>query len=143
MTVRGRGTCPRCESQDRLLYRFEPTDDSLGLACPDCCRARAKVIERYTPCDRGDGRYAWRNPFTRRNEYLCGVHHAESADGVTLNWWQARNSKPLGIRAPVVCELTDSSCRGEIKYRGPQNQMLCTKHAGKISAGWAVEDKEV
>jgi hypothetical protein len=30
---------------------------------------------------------AWRNPYTRRNEYLCGNCHAKSGDGVVQNKW--------------------------------------------------------
>lgn len=142
MTVRGKGSCPRCKTPEQLLYRYEPTDETLGLACPECIRARAKLVQRTTPCDECGRPGAWRNPRTRRNEYLCGSHHVASGDGVLLNVWFPRVSKPLNDRRPK-CTINDNGCRGEVKPRGPEAQLLCVKHAGKKSAAWAVEDGEV
>lgn len=145
-----RGSCPQCSTADQLLYLYEPTDESLGRACPECVRKRAKTVERTTPCDKCGKPAAWRNPFTRRNEYLCGTHHAESGEGVVLNKWFARFSSPHPQGRKVKCEVADNHCRGEVKPRtltlesGKKTMtLLCTKHAGKTSAAWAVEDGEV
>lgn len=138
-----RGVCPRCETADQLLYRFEPTDLDLGLACPECVRTRARTVHRTTPCDVCKAPGAWRNPYTRRNEYLCGVHHAESGDGVVLNRWFVRQSLPHSQGRKVSCVVSDNHCRGEVKPSGPGAQLLCRKHAGKRSAAWDIEDGKV
>lgn len=150
MAVKGSGECPRCGTADQLLYNLEPTDKSLGLACPECCRFRAKSVHRSTPCDTCGAPGAWRNPNTRRNEFLCGTHHAESPEGVFQNLWAPRASKPLSSTPRAVCDVKSSDCRGEVKPRTltlpsgtKKSTLLCTKHAGKTSAVWAVEDKEV
>lgn len=145
-----RGVCPVSGTPDQLLYFYEPTDHSLGLACAECIRARAKTVERTTPCDICQAPGAWRNPKTRRNEYLCGNHHAASGEGVVLNKWFARVSDPHPLGRRSKCEVSDNSCRGEVKPRTlmlesgkKTSTLLCTKHAGKKSAAWAVEDGEV
>lgn len=143
MPVRDKGACPRCSAPDQLLYFYEPTDESLGLACPQCIRTRARTVERHQPCDAdGCDLPAWRNPKHRRNEYFCGHHHALSGEGVVLNKWFPRVSQPLNDRRPR-CVVADNHCRGEVKPRGPAAQNLCTKHAGKKSAAWDVEDGKV
>lgn len=145
MTVRAQGTCPTCETPDQLLYNLEPTDPSEGLACPECIRRRAPHVNRTTPCDKCGKPGAWRNPYTRRNEYLCGNHHAESGEGVVLNKWAPRASTPLNAAARPQCFVKSNGCRGEVKPRSVNgvSRTLCTKHAGKTSAAWVVEDGEV
>jgi hypothetical protein len=113
------------------------------LACPECIRRRAKTIERTTPCDICGSPGAWRNPFTRRNEYLCGNHHAASGDGVVLNKWFVRKSEPHPLGRRVRCAVADNHCRGEVKPTAPTAELLCRKHAGRTSAAWAIEDREV
>lgn len=140
MPVRAQGDCPRCQQPGQLLYHYEPTDPSLGLACPQCIRARASRVDRTTPCDICGAPGAWRNPYTRRNEYFCGSHHAASGDGVVLNKWFPRVSNPLNAGRRPKCAVADNSCRGEVKPRGPGAQQLCTHHAGRRSAAWDVED---
>lgn len=128
-----RGTCPRCDDTDRLLYAGDVLE---GLACPDCIRSAAKGISRWQPCDNHPDRHAWRNPYTRRDEYLCGQCHAESGDGVVLNKWAPRVSTPLGIQERPDCEARNvpgtRDCRGEVKPRKGVN--LCNAHAGKESS---------
>lgn len=135
--------CPRCSRTDQLLYRLEPTDvsETSELACAECCRAYAHTVHRTTPCDTCGASGAWRNPYTRRNEYFCAKHHAESGDGVVLNKWFPRASAPLGHRDRPKCSAAGASdCRGEVRPRSPLAELLCTKHAGRVSAAWAVED---
>lgn len=138
-----RGTCPRCGSEDRLLYETDLLD---GRACPDCVRRQAASTKRWTPCDTPghEDRVGWRNPYTRRNEYLCGTCHAESGDGVVLNKWAPRVSTPLGIQARAVCDARNvpgtKDCRGEVKPRRGGVQ-LCNAHAGKESSAAPYEDR--
>ena len=143
MPVRAKGDCPRCQAAGQLLYHYEPTDPSEGLACPECIRARASRTHRVTLCDICSAPGAWRNPFTRRNEYLCGTHHAASGDGVVLNRWFPRVSNPHPLGRRPQCSVADNSCRGEVKPTSPTAQLLCRQHAGKRSAAWDVEDKLV
>ena len=134
MTIRAKdAVCPRCGAGGQLLYRYEPTDESLGLACAECVRARAKTVNRTTPCDKCGAHGAWRNPYTRKNEYLCAKHHAESGDGVVLNKWYPRVSKPHPQGHRAKCEVADNGCRGEVKPSsvGGVTRVLCRKHAGR------------
>lgn len=129
------GTCATCQVQDQLLYRLEPTDPTSPLSCAPCVRLAARSIGRYTPCDNGDGRWAWRNPQTRRNEYLCGPCHVESGDGVIVNKWAPRVSIPLGRRPKELCAVGDGvagtrQCEGQVKPRGARGVTLCDRHAG-------------
>jgi hypothetical protein len=142
MAVQGRGACPQCQAPDQLLYNLEPTDPAEGLACPECVRKRARVTHRTTPCDKCGALGAWRNPYTRRNEYLCPTHHAESGDGVVLNRWAPRVSHPHPAGRRVSCSVSDNSCRGEVKPSGPGGQLLCRRHAGKTSAAWDIIDSD-
>jgi hypothetical protein len=139
-----RDTCPQCQSSEQLLYLLEPTDESLGLACPECIRKAERGINRTTPCDDCGKPGAWRDPKTRRNEYFCGVCHVKhNPQGVFLNRWFVRQSEPHSLGRKVKCAVADNNCRGEVKPSGPGAQLLCRRHAGKKSAAWAVEDKEV
>lgn len=142
MAVVSRGECPRCNSPDQLLYHYEPTDHSLGLACPECVRKHARVTHRSTPCDVCGAPGAWRNPKHRRNEYLCGNCHVDSGEGVVLNRWFPRASSPHPLGRKPKCSVSDNSCRGEVKISGPGGQLLCRKHAGKISAAWDIIDSD-
>lgn len=137
-----RDTCPLCSTPEQLLYNYEPTDPGMGLACPECVRARARTVERTTPCDKCGAPGAWRNPYTRRNEYLCGNHHVESGDGVVLNRYFVRQSEPHPQGRRVKCVVADNHCRGEVKFTQPTGELLCRKHAGKTSAGWVLEDSD-
>jgi len=142
MPVRDKGSCPRCNTPEQLLYFYEPTDPSEGLACPECIRARAKTVHRVQLCDKCARPGAWRNPYTRRNEYLCGAHHAQSGDGVVLNKWFPRSSPTHSRGVRPKCEVADNHCRGEVKPRSTDGVLrtLCTRHAGKTSAAWDIED---
>lgn len=134
-----RAKCPRCDEDDALLYRAEPTEDNSDLVCANCVRELARTIKRFTVCDKCGADHAWRNPKHRRNEYLCGKCHAESGDGVVLNKWFPRVSEPLRVREREAClERSNNSgteCRGEVKPRGKNAVPLCNRHAGKES--WA------
>lgn len=141
MPVRQRNAvCPRCDTPGQLLYQLEPTDAALGLACASCCRRYGATVHRVTLCDTCGAPGAWRNPFTRRDEYFCANHHAASGDGVVLNKWFPRVSNPHSQGRRVQCAVRSNDCRGEVKPRGPAAQLLCTRHAGKRSAAWDVED---
>lgn len=136
MTVRAvNESCPRCHAPGQLLYYYEPTDPSLGLACPECVRSRARTVNRTTPCDKCSAPGAWRNPYTRKNEYLCGTCHAASGDGVVLNKWYPRVSQPhpLGRRALCSERTSVTECAGEVKpfNVGGVTRVLCRKHAGR------------
>jgi len=137
-----RGDCPICARQGVLLYCEEPTDPDSRLICSRCSGTLAKRISRTQLCDNDPAHGpAWRNPYTRRNEYLCGNCHAESGDGVVQNRYAtaARYSKPLGVRDRAVCEAANvpgtKPCKGEVKPRGTNATLLCNQHAGKASAG--------
>lgn len=142
-----RGICPVDGAEDQLLYFLEPTDESLGLACAECIRKRAKTVNRTTPCDKCGAPGAWRNPRTRRDEFLCPTHHAESGDGVIQNPYAARTSETHKLARKLVCAVKDSNCRGGVQPRtlvteaGTKTSTpLCTRHAGKTSAAWDIED---
>lgn len=138
-----RGDCPRCGEEDALLYETDHTDDDTRL-CPQCVRRASRLVKRWTVCDNGDGRPAWRNPKTRRNEYLCGPCHVASGDGVVLNKWAPRVSTPLGIQARAECEARNvpgtKDCRGEVKPR-KGGHLLCNAHAGKQSSEAPYENR--
>jgi hypothetical protein len=138
---RHRGSCAQCGTVG-LLYTKEPTDDSSPLVCAPCGREWARVVGvRQTLCDNDPAHGpAWRNPYTRRNEYLCGNCHAASPEGVLQNRYAtaARYSQPLGVRTKALCEAAGVAgtkpCQGEVKPRGTQGVLLCNGHAGKQSA---------
>lgn len=140
---RHQGSCASCARLDVLLYRSEPNDPESALVCAPCVRREARPRSRQTMCD-NDPEHgpAWRNPFPRRNEYLCGACHAKSPEGVVQNRWarvmdsvEARVSLPLGVRERELCEAKDvvgvTPCRGQVKPRGALGANLCDQHAGK------------
>lgn len=141
---RHQGVCASCATEDALLYRSEPNDPESALFCAPCVRRDARPRNRQTMCD-NDPEHgpAWRNPFPRRNEYLCGGCHAKSGDGVVQNRWarvmdsvEARVSLPLGVRERELCEARGvvgvAPCQGQIKPRGSSGALLCDQHAGKL-----------
>lgn len=139
------GDCSRCHTNG-LLYRVEPTDADSPVACARCVRVAARGVRRATLCDNDpDHGVAWRNPYTRRNEYLCGSCHAASGDGVVQNRYarvvenlEPRHSLPLGAQAKALCNARHvpgtKQCQGEVKPRGRTGTLLCNAHAGKQSA---------
>lgn len=136
--VAPRGNCTRC-GDESLLYTEDPLDPDSDLICPTCSRRQAARIKHWQPCDNHEDKPGWRNPYTRRNEYLCGNCHAESGDGVVLNKWGPRLSVPINPVARPKCEAKyapgSKECRGEVKPRGTLATVLCNAHAGKVSAG--------
>lgn len=141
---RHRGSCAQCGAEG-LLYRMEPTDPESPLVCPRCSQAWSREVGiRQQLCD-NDPEHgpAWRNPYTRRNEYFCVNCHATSGDGVIQNRYagatvEPRYSKPLGVRGKAKCAAAHvpgtKQCRGEVKPRGQGGVLLCNAHAGKQSA---------
>lgn len=142
---RPRGDCPRCATPGQLLYLDDLTEDDEKV-CARCIRAVADPKGRQQLCDNDPAHGpAWRNPYTRRNEYFCGRCHAATEEGVVQNRWarvndsvEARYSRPLGVRDQVLCEARNvpgtKPCKGEVKPRSGGRFMLCNQHAGKTSA---------
>jgi hypothetical protein len=135
------GSCALCGAEG-LLYREEPTVEDSLLVCPACVRRHAaEVGVRQQLCD-NDPEHgpAWRNPYTRRNEYFCGNCHAQTKEGVLQNRYAtaARYSKPLGVRGRALCVAAGvvgtKPCQGEVKPRGASGALLCNGHAGKQSS---------
>lgn len=140
-----RGTCASCKAKDELLFGQDSTTPD--MLCAACYRLIAHTLTRarQTPCDKCGAPAAWRNPKTRRNEYLCGTCHARSGEGVVQNRWAgARLSAPLGVREREECAEKSNTagtvCRGEVKPRGREAVPLCNRHAGKES--WGDEFRE-
>lgn len=129
--------CPRCRRVS-LLYATDHTDPESPLLCPACNREARRGWTYVQLCDNDpDHGPAWRNPYTRRDEYICGNCHAKSGDGVVLNKWAPRMSTPLGVHERARCEVAGGvvkPCKGEVKPRGPLAALLCNAHAGKTSA---------
>lgn len=135
--MRERLTCPLCGATNKLLWALEPTDPESDLGCVDCVHKYAQHVNRVQLCDNDpEHGAAWRNPKTRRNEYLCARCHVESGDGVIQNIW-SRASKPLGVRNRPDCEAKNvpgtKPCDGNVKPRGTLGVLLCNAHAGKQS----------
>lgn len=135
-------TCPLCGAEDKLLWELEPTDPESDLGCTDCVRGYAKHVNRVQLCDNDpEHGAAWRNPKTRRNQYLCARCHVESGDGVIQNKWAndalPRISEVLGVRNRPDCEAKGvpgtKLCDGNVKPRGTSGALLCNAHAGKQS----------
>lgn len=134
---RPRETCPICGAVDKLLWPIEPTELDDDVGCAECVRSHAQRVNRVQLCDNDpEHGAAWRNPKTRRNEYLCARCHVASGDGVIQNIW-SRASKPLGARSRPDCEakgvLGTKPCDGNVKPRGTSGVLLCNAHAGKQS----------
>lgn len=105
--------------------------------CAACYRVWAAANPLTQACDKcGDTGNVWRDPIHRRNEYLCVRCHDPAA--LFQNRWanRVRESKPLGIHPKAKCGAAGiTDCRGEIKWRGSFNMLLCNKHAGKTGVG--------
>jgi hypothetical protein len=127
-----RGDCV-CGVSDVLVY--EAGDD---LLCADCRRAWAVLNPRAQACDNcGDTGNVWRDPLHRRNEYLCIKCH--DPEHMFQNRWAnaVRKSEVLGVREKPKCGASGygTDCKGEVKWRGGHNMLLCNKHAGKQGVG--------
>lgn len=143
---RHQGDCPDCGATGVLLYTRNWRAGDATLVCPSCVRRAVAGQDGRALCDNDpDHGPAWRNPYTRRNEYLCGRCHAQTEEGVVQNRWarandstHSRQSLPLGVRQGAVCEAKGvpgtKPCKGEVKPRGRMGSLLCNAHAGKVSA---------
>ena len=127
-----RGSCGHCGDEDVLLYVAGDR-----LVCAEARRVWGVNHPHQQACDEcGATGNVWRDPLTRRNEYFCASHH--DPDAMFQNRWalKARESTALGIRERVRCATEGiTECRGEIKWRGGFNMLLCNKHAGKQGVG--------
>jgi hypothetical protein len=134
----------------RRLFPDASSDSDEPVLCAEHSRPIAQRLSkgRVASCDKCGHEGAWRNPYTRRNEYLCAVHHAESGDGVIQNKWagagRVTGSAPLGVREREACVAAGvgSDCRGEVRPRGREAQPLCNAHAGRVSAGEGLADRD-
>lgn len=140
MQIGERGACPRCGKSDKLMHVLVWGDAKPGIGCDECVREVAKTIDRVQLCDNDPehGR-AWRNPFTRRNEYLCARCHVESGDGVVQNRWaRVHEEFERVVRGKPVCAAKNapgaSPCWGGVKPRGVNAIDLCNAHAGAQSS---------
>lgn len=143
-TPRPTGTCAWCFATG-TLHVSEPTQPESDLVCIDCVRAYGHNTKRYTPCDNDPSHgAAWRDPKSRRNEYLCGNCHAANGHVIQNRWarvedLEPRVSLPLGVRDREACAARNvagtKDCRGEVKPRGAAGTPLCNAHAGVHSAG--------
>lgn len=134
-----RGTCELCSTEGVSLF-----DHHERKLCALCLRGVADWRDNPTLCDNDpDHGKAWRNPYTRRNEFFCGPCHAKTPEGVIQNRWarvedriEARVSLPLGVRERELCAASSvpgtKPCRGQVKPRGTTGASLCDQHAGKI-----------
>jgi hypothetical protein len=128
-----RGTCAACGEEDALLY-----DAGGDLVCAADYRKYAVTHPVPQACDScGATGNVWRDPLTRKNEYLCIKCHDPEA--LFQNRWanKVRESTALGMREKVVCAAAGygTDCKGEVKYRGAFRKSLCNKHAGKQGVG--------
>lgn len=137
------GTCSRvgqwvvgdcaCGAVDTLVYDIDPG----VLSCAGCYRVWSLAHPPKQACDEcGDDGNVWRDPVHRRNEYLCIKCH--DPESLFQNRWanRVRQSSPLGVRAKVVCGAAGiTECKGEVKWRGAFNMLVCNKHAGKTGVG--------
>jgi hypothetical protein len=127
-----RGTCTACGEDDALLY--EAGED---LVCAADYRVYAPTHPVPQACDTcGATGNVWRDPLTRKNEYLCIKCHDPAA--LFQNRWanKVRESTRLGQRERITCGAAGiTECKGEIKWRGGYNMLLCNKHAGKQGVG--------
>lgn len=137
------GVCSLCATADVNLYEQRPPVEGI-LLCAYCLRGVADYRDNPTLCDNDPSHgKAWRNPFTRRNEFFCGPCHARTPEGVVQNRWaragdstEARISLPLGVRERDLCEAKGvpgtKPCSGQVKPRGTAGAALCDYHAGKL-----------
>lgn len=144
LAAQRRGTCEMHGEEDVLRYELEDG----RLVCAEAKRQFARSVSRWQPCDTPghENAYAWRNPYTRRNEYLCGVCHAQSGDGVIQNKWAPRVSQPLGKRERLECYakgvVGTRDCKGEVRWDSKSKVNLCNAHRGRTSAGDGYADRD-
>lgn len=136
------GSCALCHSEGRVFTTR--TGGNGPLLCATCYRGVVDWRENVTLCDNDpDHGKAWRNPYTRRNEFFCGNCHALTPEGVVQNRWaraedgvEPRVSQPLGVRERELCEAKGvpgtKPCQGQVKPRGTAGAALCDYHAGKL-----------
>jgi hypothetical protein len=140
-----RGTCAEHGEEDVLRYR-RWTDGA--MVCAQAIRELARHTHYIQACDKCGADGAWRNPYTRRDEYLCGTCHAKSGDGIVQNKWAPRVSQPHPLGQRPVCEakgvVGTRECRGEVRWRrnkAGDYHDLCNAHAGKVSAADGLADR--
>jgi hypothetical protein len=122
-----RDTCGSCRAEDVLVYEAGDV-----LMCAHCYRGWSKTQEHPQPCDEcGSTGTVWRNPVTRKNEYLCAKCHAVRGQ-VFQNRWAVWESTPLNPEARPRCAVEDNNCRGQVRWRSSTRTSLCDRHAGKI-----------
>jgi hypothetical protein len=138
------GGCSLCHARDVNVFPRHPADPESELLCAQCYRGVTDYRDYPTLCDNDpDHGRAWRNPFTRRNEYFCAACHAKTPEGVVQNRWArvvdgigVRESAPLGVRKRVECAAKGVAgvkpCQGQVKPRGTEGVSLCDQHAGKL-----------
>lgn len=136
------GTCRLCLVEGAILHAQRGADLEPTL-CATCYRGVVDYRDNVTLCDNDPAHgKAWRNPYTRRNEYFCGNCHALTPEGVVQNRWaratdgvEARVSLPLGVRQRELCAAKGvpgtKPCHGQVKPRGSIGANLCDQHAGK------------
>lgn len=129
-----RGDCA-CGDTGALLY---DTDLEGPLVCARCYRVWTREQpEVKQACDScGSRGNVWRDPVTRKDEYLCVRCHDPAA--LFQNRWanKVRESHAIHAGAPrAQCGLRNrgTECSGEVKPRGGEfkGMQVCNKHAGK------------
>ena len=145
--ARRRGQCAVHPDETDVL-RYERATDG-ALVCAEESRKAARTVQYWQPCDNHSDQRGWRNPYTRRNEYLCGSCHAASGDGVVQNKWAPRVSTPISPSARPTCEASGvvgtRDCAGEVRWRRDKAgnfHNLCNAHAGKSSAADPYADRK-
>ena len=134
-----RGDCGRCDEKNALLYDPKTGNDEDPLICASCSRKRAMAAPKIQEeCDNGDGRPAWRDPLSGKNEFFCAQCHAANGTVFQNRWSEkARESRVLSTTPQAVCAAANhgTECKGEKKWRSAEKMILCNKHAGKKSNG--------
>jgi hypothetical protein len=77
------GPCDECGARDLMKMWDDPTIPDRSL-CVDCYRVATRRIPHVTYCDKCGAPGGFRNPKTRRNEYLCLACHRESGESLML-----------------------------------------------------------
>ncbi len=138
------GSCALCHTEGVYVFALDRDDPESPTLCSGCFRGVADPRDHPTLCDNDpDHGRAWRNPFTRRNEFFCAPCHAKTPEGVVQNRWArvvdgigVRESLPLGVRERQLCAAKGvegvKPCQGQVKPRGTEGVALCDQHAGKV-----------
>lgn len=131
-----RGACGDCDALDVLLYDTPPPAEQ-RLVCSGCVRLYPHDCRQ--PCDTCGARgNVWRDPISRKNEYLCVRCHDPEA--LFQNRWanKAREGFVLGLRERPRCELAQynpgTPCAGEVRYDSALRLQACNRHRGRKSA---------